>query len=70
MFIKAISRALQYRVQEIETIERIVVLLMKEGNTDPVFSQINYEFQQRPAFIEGCYSDDVDLSVYDKPLED
>jgi len=43
---------------------------MKEGNTDPVFSTINYEFQQRPAFIEGCYSDDVDLSVYDKPLED
>jgi len=70
LFIKAISRALQYRVQEIETIERIVVLLMKEGNTDPVFSTINYEFQQRPAFIEGCYSDDVDLTVYDKPLED
>lgn len=69
LFVKSIARALKYRILDVNIIERIAVLLMKEGNIYMPLIQINYGFEQRQSFLEGCDSDEVDLSIYDKSLE-
>jgi hypothetical protein len=53
-----------------ETIERIAILLMRDGNYEMPSVQINQDFQQRESYLEGRFSDDVDLSIYDNMMED
>jgi len=53
-----------------ETIERIAILLMRDGNYDMPSGQIDQDYKQREAYLEGRFSDDVDLSIYDKMMED
>jgi hypothetical protein len=70
LFIKTIKRALKYRITDMETIERIAILLMRDGNYDMPSVQIDQDFKQRESYLEGRFSDDVDLSIYDKIMED
>lgn len=76
LFIKALNRALKYRVTNIETIERIAVLLMREGSDEYKYRhseavvEINENFQDRESYLEGRFSDEVDCSMYDKMMED
>jgi transposase len=70
LFIKTISRALKYRITDMETIERIAILLMRDGNYDMPSGQIDQDYKQREAYLEGRFSDDVDLSIYDKMMVD
>jgi len=69
LFIKTVKRAVKYRITDIETIERIVILLMKEGNYDVPSVQIDQEFRDRESYLDGRFAGDVDLSVYDKMME-
>jgi transposase len=70
LFIKTIKRALCYRITDLRCVERIALLYLTggEGEIGPV--QIDEEFQKRPAYLEGRLSDEADLSVYEKLLED
>jgi transposase len=76
LFIKALNRALKYRVTDIETIERIAVLLMREGSDEYKYKhsaavvEIDENFQDRESYLEGRFSDEVDCSRYDKMMED
>lgn len=70
LFLKTITRALQYRITDTETLERIAVLLMRNGNHELSFVQIDSEFQSRPSYLEGQFSDDVNFSEYEKMLDD
>jgi transposase len=70
LFLKTITRALQYRITDTETLERIAVLLMRDGSHELTFAQIDSEFQSRPSYQQGCLSDEVDLSEYEKLLDD
>ena len=70
LFIKTIKRALKYRITDILTIERIAILLMRDGNYEMPSVQIDQDFQQRESYLEGRFSDDVDLSIYDKMIEE
>ena len=70
LFVKAIQRALTYRIKDLNTVERIAVLLMKEANFQMPQILIDEEFRNRPNFIEGRFTDDVDFSVYDDSEED
>ncbi len=70
LLIKTIKRALKYRITDMETIERIAILLMRDGNYEMPSVQINQDFQQRESYLEGRFSDDVDLSIYDNMMED
>jgi transposase len=70
LFIKTIKRALKYRITDMETIERIALLLIREGNYDMPSVQIDSEFENRESYLEGRFTDEVDLSVYDKMMED
>ena len=70
LFIKTIKRSLTYRIRDIKTVEDIAVLLMKSENYDLPFVEIDFEYKNREAYIEGYVSDEVDLSIYDKLLEE
>ncbi|ETR69470.1 MAG: integrase family protein [Candidatus Magnetoglobus multicellularis str. Araruama] len=64
LFDKTIIRALRYNIKDTETIEKIAILLMRESNYRIPVIDIDAEFKNRPAYIEGCFSEDVDLSIY------
>ncbi len=64
LFEMTIRRAHTYRIKDIDTIERIAVLQMKEYQYQMPSAFIDDKIQNRQSFIEGCYTDEVDLSVY------
>jgi hypothetical protein len=68
LFIRTIKRALKYRITDAQTIERIAILLMEEGNYEVPSVQIDQEFTGRESYIDGRFTSDVDLSVYDKMM--
>jgi transposase len=70
LFEKALSRALAYRVTDPDTLYRIAVLMLKEANYQSPLVPIDEEFTSRPAFLEGRFSDDVDLTLYTDIGED
>lgn len=70
IFIKTIERALKYRIIEPKTVERIAMLYIREGDYKIPCVDIDEEFQNRQAYIEGLISDEADLSIYEKMLED
>ncbi len=70
IFVKAIIRALKYRITEIKTIESIAILEMKSGGYEAPFVEIDHKFTKRESYREGCFSDKADLSKYDKMMED
>ncbi len=70
VFIKTIKRALKYRITDMETVERIAVLQLKDGSFEMPLPGIDQEYQNRASYVEGCFTDEVDLSVYDKMMED
>ncbi len=69
LFIKTVKRALKYRITDAQTIERIAILLMKEGNYQVPSVQVEQEFTDRQSYLDGRFTSDVDLSVYDKMME-
>jgi len=70
LFIKSIKRALKYRITDIPTIERIAVLQMHSGIYEVRTVEIDREYHNRKAYIEGLFTDEVDLSVYDQPEDE
>lgn len=70
LFVKAIKRALKYRVINVDTIENIIRLLMRDSNYDLPLPEVNHDFTNRPAYLEGRLTDEVDLSVYGKDDKD
>jgi len=65
LFEKTIQRSLTYRIKDINTIERIAVLQMKEYQYQMPVNFIDDNLLKRPSFIEGRYTDEVDFSVYE-----
>jgi hypothetical protein len=70
VFIKTVKRALKYRITDIRTVERIAMLQMRDGDIQTPMPVINEQFESRQAYIDGCLSDGVDLSIYDRLSED
>jgi hypothetical protein len=70
LFEKAVSRALSYRVADPDTVCRIAVLQMKEANYEVPFVPVDEKFRNRPSFLEGRFTDEVDLTRYTTPGED
>jgi transposase len=66
VFIKTVKRALKYRITDIKTVERIATLQLTAGNFQLPLPQIDRQLEKRASYIEGCFADEVDLSVYDK----
>jgi hypothetical protein len=69
VFVKTAQRSLRYRIVDLATIRRIAWLFM--GQEEGVLPQVDVDedFRQRPAYQEGCLTDEPDLSVYDQLFE-
>jgi transposase len=70
VFVKAIQRARKYRITDLQTLERIALLQMQEGEYALPLVDLPGELQNRESYREGCYTDDGDLSAYDRQSED
>jgi hypothetical protein len=70
LFHKTITRALEYRITDMGSIERIALFYLREGDYETPFLEIDQEFQDREAYKEGRFSDPVDFSPYEKMLEE
>lgn len=65
VFAQALKRALKYRINSVETIENIIQLLLRQSNYEMPLPVIDEEFTNRPAYLEGRFADEVDLSIYE-----
>ena len=71
VFVEALTRALRYRVVQMETLQRIAWFCMSQGEEPLPSADVDESFRQRPAYQEGFLTDEPDLSVYDEmPRED
>jgi transposase len=69
VFVQTVERALRYRIVELETLRRIAWLCLSQGEYPLPDAQVDEDFQQRPAYQEGCLTDEPDLSIYDDMLK-
>ena len=56
-------RALRYRIVEFRTLHRIAWFCLSLGEERPFDVEVDESFRQRPAYQEGCLTDDPDLSA-------
>jgi len=66
VFAQALKRALKYRIKNVDTIENIIRLLLRQSNYVMPLPQIDEAFTNRPAYLEGRFADEVDLSIYEE----
>ena len=64
LFTQSIERAHKYRITSMETIDRIVVLCMGQGQAELPFVEVDEGFRERQAYQEGHLTDQPYLSVY------
>ena len=64
VFAKALKRALKYRINSVQTIENIIRLILRQSNYEMPLPEIDEAFTKRPAYLEGRFADEVDLSIY------
>ena len=70
VLVQALGRALRYRVVHLDTLERIAWFCMsQEGHCLPDVD-VDETYRQRPAYQEGCLTDEPDLSLYDQTVPD
>jgi len=64
LFDKTIRRAFAYRIDDVETVERIAALQIRESDYSLPQVDIDEGYKNRPSYIEGRFTDEADLSVY------
>jgi hypothetical protein len=70
VLIKTAQRALRYRIVDLATVRRIAWLCISQQEDVLPEAEVDEDFQQRPAYQEGCLTDQPDLSVYDQLLDE
>jgi transposase len=70
VFVQTLQRALRYRVIHIDTLERIAWFCMSQRDEHVPYADVDESFRQRPAYQEGCLTDEPDLSIYDETVPD
>lgn len=67
IFVQTLRRALRYRVLHNQTLHRIAWFCMThdDAGLGDVAADVDEQFRQRPAYQEGCLTDEPDLSLYD-----
>ena len=69
VFVEAMERALRYRILEMATVRRIAWFCMSQGEERLFDVDVDDGYHERPAYQEGCLTDDPDLSIYDDMLQ-
>ncbi len=70
VFVKTAQRALHYRIVDLATLRRILWLCISQQEDVLPEADVDEDFQQRPAYQEGCLTDEPDLSIYDQLFEE
>ena len=71
VFLETLQLALRYRVVARETLERIAWFCLSQGEHPLPDVEVDESYRQRPAYEEGCLTDEPDLSCYDdRPLDE
>ena len=70
VFVKTAGRALRYRIVDLAIVRRIAWLCLSQAEDVLPQAEVDEDFQQRPAYQEGCLTDQPDLSVYDRLFEE
>ena len=65
LFVISIERAHKYKIIDIATIERIAVLNITQDTQTLPFVEIDEDFRERDAYLEGQLTDKPDLSIYE-----
>ena len=65
VFLETVQRARRYRVVQRETLERIAWFCLSQGQHPLPDVEVDESYRQRPAYEEGCLTDEPDLSSYD-----
>ena len=66
VFVKTVKRAHRYGIVDLATLRRIAWLCISQPESCLPEVDVDEDFQQRPAYQEGCLTDLPDLSVYDQ----
>jgi transposase len=69
VFVEAIERALRYRILDMATLHRIAWFCMSQGEEQFLDVDVDEGYHERPAYQEGCLTDEPDLSIYDQMLQ-
>ncbi|MBW2713557.1 MAG: helix-turn-helix domain-containing protein [Deltaproteobacteria bacterium] len=69
VFVEAVQRALRYRILDMATVHRIAWLCMSQGEERLFDVDVDDSYHERPAYQEGCLTDEPDLSIYDDMLQ-
>jgi transposase len=64
LFVKSVQRAHRYRINSLQTIERIALLHLREGTAELPLAEVDEAFHERAAYQEGSLTDPPDLSIY------
>jgi hypothetical protein len=71
LFIPVVERALRYGISDLETLERIARLSIRQGGEIPLpGAEVDESFQEREAYQQGRLTDAPDFSAYERMLED
>ena len=65
VFVQTLARALRYRVVDLPTVQRIAWLYLSQGEHVPDV-EVDESYHQRPAYLEGEWTEEPDLSRYDQ----
>jgi len=70
VFAQTLQRALHYRIVDLATLRRIAWLCVSQQGDILPEANVDEDFQDRPAYQEGCLTEEPDLSIYDELFED
>ena len=70
LFTRTLERALRYRITEMETVRRIALLYVAQGEETMLCVEVDENLLEREEYREGRLTETPDLAVYDKLLED
>ncbi|MBN1270020.1 MAG: helix-turn-helix domain-containing protein [Kiritimatiellae bacterium] len=70
VFARTLERALRYRIESLDTLERIAVLYLTHTEHPLPVVDIDPNLSTRPSYLDGRLSDAPDFSRYDRILEE
>ncbi|RPI17530.1 MAG: helix-turn-helix domain-containing protein [Acidobacteriales bacterium] len=70
VFVRAIERALRYQIVDLDTLQRIALLLLDASEPPLPAVDIDQSFRARESYLEGRLTDAPDFSRYNQLLED
>jgi hypothetical protein len=66
VFVAALQRAFRYRIVDSDALQRIAWYCLTQGEQSLPYADVDESFRQRPAYLQGCLTDEPDLSIYDE----